>query len=101
MTDKPPPIHYEPGTAVRVLTKEEYAAFHNDSLNHLVRQHGYLYVIVRWALGKDTTTDERRDPDNPYIRSGWLCKSVVTGRLEVLFPQEITTERQADDQDRD
>ena len=91
MRDEPPPIHYEPGTLVRMLTGEETKGFYTNSLDRVVRQHGYIYVVVRWAWGKEDFLEEPQDEANPYSAPGWLCKSVATGSLEVLFPNEITT----------
>ena len=89
MTDKPPPVHYEPGTAVRIKTKEEWTSRESrveSGITEIIDNHGYIYTVIRFM--------PLSHPKNTEHYTHYVCKSFASGEEVNLFPEEITTKRQ-------
>lgn len=76
---------HKKGTLVRIRTEDEVGEYlwEKNSTGKEVRHGGWLYTIVRYL------PIEHRD--NEHRHPAYECKSIATGGLAQLFPEEITT----------
>lgn len=83
---------HKKGTLVRAYTKEELGEeeWHKNSGDDFIAPNGYLWIVQRWI------PVEHRD--NEHDRDAYECKSVATGELVQLFPEEITTRMRKEQQ---
>jgi hypothetical protein len=79
---------HKKGTLVRAYTKEELGEekwdFH--SADEYIVPNGYLWVVQRFIPAE---YDENEFGANTYE-----CKSLATGAVLQLFPEEITTRKE-------
>jgi hypothetical protein len=83
------------GTLVRVRTEEEVGEeqYGENSTKEMVEQHGWLYTVVRFLPAHHGENENSID--------AYECKSLATGELIQLFPEEITTKELKHDRQED
>lgn len=83
------------GTLVRVRTEEEVGEYKFDINNtrEAVDDHGWLYTVVRFLPA--------HHGENEHEHDAYECKSLATGELIQLFPEEITTKELKHDRQED
>ena len=76
---------HKKGTLVRVLTPEEAGEgmWAKNSTEEYVEKYGWLHTVVRFL--------PREHGDSIFDCDAYECKSLDTGDLVQLFPDEITT----------
>ena len=83
---------HKKGTLVRAHTKEEMGAeeWARNSGDDFIAPNGYLWIVQRWIPVKHSANEHDRD--------AYECKSLATGALVQLFPEEITTRMRKEQQ---
>lgn len=78
---------HKKGTLVRAYTKEELGEdqWEKNCAEEFIAPNGYLWVVQRWIPVYHY--------DNEHDANAYECKSLATGVVEQLFPNEITTKK--------